>query len=258
MRHTQLPADIGKVDHRQGDRQEDRLAQRDQGVGAPPRLFAKGDLAVIPMPSISGTPQFGGDSHGQPWHVGPRGRRWPTSGTWTAPRPSCPFSSQHVIAAGDVGKSVSVAVTGTKAGYNPVNTTWATVAVAAASLSGDQCTLELSGKAKVGKKLTPDGQELSGGRHDPLRVVRRQQGDQGGRRRHTQAQGQVRRQEDQPARDGHRARLQRRGPDRQDRLGQEPEAAKGVPAPADGASRRGARPTTPLVEELCSERLETS
>ena len=116
-------------------------------------VVAKGDLSLTPLPTIGGTPQFGAtltaDAGG--WDPGTAlSYEWMVDGT----PPSVSSSSSYVIRAGDVGRSITVSVTGTKPGYHPVTRTTATTAVAAASLADGQCAVAVTGKAKVGKTLT--------------------------------------------------------------------------------------------------------
>ena len=62
--------------------------------------------------------------------------------------------SGYLIRAEDVGKSVTVAVTGSKTGYNSVTRTSApTGAVQARSLGSSDCAVDIKGKAKVGRTL---------------------------------------------------------------------------------------------------------
>ena len=119
----------------------------------PTTAVAKGDLALTPIPTISGTPQFGATllANAGTWDTGTAlGYQWLVDGIPVdgAVGPS------YVVRAGDVGKTVTVAVTGSKPGYNSVTRTSAgTTAVTARALCDDQCTVDLTGRAKVGKKL---------------------------------------------------------------------------------------------------------
>jgi hypothetical protein len=121
---------------------------------APTAAVAKGTLALTPTPTVIGTPRFG-----QTLTAGP--------GTWD---PGVTFTYQwladgipvagavgsgYLLKVSDVGRSIVVFVTGSRAGYSSVTRiSGGTTAVAAAPLADTQCVVKVTGKAKVGKKLT--------------------------------------------------------------------------------------------------------
>jgi hypothetical protein len=53
----------------------------------------------------------------------------------------------------DIGRTVTVTVTGSKPGYHAVSRTSAGTSAQARSIADTACTVTLTGKAKVGKKL---------------------------------------------------------------------------------------------------------
>ncbi len=112
-----------------------------------------GDLTFSPVPTISGTPSLGATLTAGPgvWDSGTvLSYAWHVDGT----APEVSVSPTYAPGVADVGRTVTVTVTGTKAGYHSVTrTSAATSPVQPGSLADNQCVLSLSGKAKVGKKL---------------------------------------------------------------------------------------------------------
>ena len=151
--YTPVPADVGKV-----------ITVKVTGTktgyatvikeSAPTAAVGLGDLTFSPVPTISGTPRFGATLTAVPgvWDSGTTlAYEWNVDGV----PPVIAFGSTYQVRVGDIGKSVTVAVTGSKPGYHPVTrTSVGTAAVAAASLSDAQCTVDLTGRPQVGKKLT--------------------------------------------------------------------------------------------------------
>jgi hypothetical protein len=113
-----------------------------------------GDLALTPVPTVSGTPEYGQTltAAAGTWDAGTSlAYQWLVDGTPAAGA----TGSSYELRVADVGKTVAVAVTGSKSGYHQVTrTSAATPAVAAAKLADGQCTVTIGGKARVGKKLT--------------------------------------------------------------------------------------------------------
>ena len=120
---------------------------------APTAPVSNGDLALTPVPTISGTPQFGATllANAGTWDPGTTfAYQWLVDGIAV----DGAVGTGYLVRAGDVDKSVSVAVTGSKPGYNSVTRTSAgTTAVAAVALPDNRCTVQLGGRAKVGWKL---------------------------------------------------------------------------------------------------------
>ena len=119
----------------------------------PTAAVALGDLTLSPVPTIGGAPTFGETltATAGAWDPGTSlAYEWRVDGA-----PQVPAGATYAVRAGDVGKVVTVAVTGSKPGYHPVTrASLGTAPVAAASLGANQCTVDLKGRAKVGKKLT--------------------------------------------------------------------------------------------------------
>ncbi len=114
---------------------------------------AKGDLAATPTPTITGTTQFGellGAQTGT-WDAGTAlTYQWRVDGSAVAGA----VGTGYLLRAEDVGKTVTVAVTGSKPGYNSVTRTSApTRAVQARSLGDSDCGVAIKGKARVGRTL---------------------------------------------------------------------------------------------------------
>ena len=114
---------------------------------------AKGDLTATPTPTISGTTLFDellGAQTGT-WDAGTAlTYQWLVDGSAVAGA----VGTGYLLRAEDVGKTVTVAVTGSKAGYNAVTRTSApTGAVQPRSLGSSACGVDIKGKAKVGKTL---------------------------------------------------------------------------------------------------------
>ena len=120
---------------------------------APTAAVAKGDLTLTPAPTVSGTPRFGETLVADPgtWDPGTTfSYRWLTDGIPVAGA----VGPSYLLKAADVGTSVVVFVTGSKAGYTSVTRASAgTAAVAAAALPDTECTVTVGGQAKVGKRL---------------------------------------------------------------------------------------------------------
>jgi hypothetical protein len=114
---------------------------------------AKGDLTATPTPTISGTSLFGellGAETGT-WDAGTAfSYQWLVDGSAVAGA----VGTGYLLRAEDVGKTVTVAVTGSKSGYNAVTRTSApTGAVQSRSLGSSACGVDIKGKAKVGRTL---------------------------------------------------------------------------------------------------------
>ena len=114
---------------------------------------AKGDLAATPTPTISGTTMFGEalSATTGTWDAGTTlTYRWLVAGS---PVPGA-VGAGYLLRAEDVGKTVTVSVTGSRTGYNSVTRTSApTGAVQPRSLGDSDCAVVIRGKAKVGKTL---------------------------------------------------------------------------------------------------------
>ncbi|HCB03592.1 MAG TPA: hypothetical protein DEQ43_04970 [Nocardioides bacterium] len=112
-----------------------------------------GAQTLQPTPTIVGTPRVGAPLSVVPgnWDDGVAlSYQWTVAGTAV---PGATGTSYTPIV-GDVGRTVAVQVTGTKTGYDPLTRTSASTApVAALSLAAGQCTVAVSGKARVGKRL---------------------------------------------------------------------------------------------------------
>ena len=90
----------------------------------------------------------------------------------------------YLLQAEDVGKTVTVSVTGSRTGYDSVTRTSApTGAVQPRSLGDSDCAVVIRGKAKVGKTLRSSVSACPAGATLRYQLVRRQQPDQGGERR---------------------------------------------------------------------------
>jgi hypothetical protein len=150
--YAPVPADIGKMITVKVTGTKTGYAPATK-ESAPTGAVAAGTLSSTSTPTISGTAKYGetlmavagtwdaGTTFTYQWLVGGN----PVAGA---------TSLGYVLQVGDVGKAVTVAVTGTKPGYTTVTwTSAATAAVQAASLADSACTVAVSGKAKVGKKL---------------------------------------------------------------------------------------------------------
>jgi hypothetical protein len=113
-----------------------------------------GDLTLSPVPTINGTPKLGSTvtASAGAWDGGTAlAYEWHVDGTPAG----VSVSSDYTLRAADVGRTVTVSVTGTKPGYHPVTrTSAATAPVQPGTLADSQCVLRLAGKAKVGKKLS--------------------------------------------------------------------------------------------------------
>ena len=120
---------------------------------APTAAVAKGDLTSTPTPTISGTNAFGEllVAGTGTWDAGTTlAVQWLVDGSPVAGA----VGNAYLLRAEDVGKSVTVAVTGTKAGYNTVTRTSApTGLVQARNLVDSDCAVDIKGKAKIGKTL---------------------------------------------------------------------------------------------------------
>ncbi|GAA4696173.1 M1 family aminopeptidase [Nocardioides conyzicola] len=119
----------------------------------PTAPVAKGDLASTPVPTISGTAKVGRELAAVPgtWDDGVElAYQWLADGTPV----DGATGTTYTPGAGKVGAVVTVAVTGTKAGYDPVTkTSEATGPVAQGDLSSTPVPT-ISGTPKVGATLT--------------------------------------------------------------------------------------------------------
>ena len=123
-------------------------------------------FTTVPLPTISGTAQVGQTLTAEPGPWEPEPDRlefqWLRDGT---PIESATAPSYTVTVA-DLGQSIAVTVTGTKAGYaTQAKTSQATQAVAPAALTATP-TPAVSGTAQVGQVLTADA-----GRWEPVSVT---------------------------------------------------------------------------------------
>ncbi len=114
---------------------------------------AMGDLTTTPIPTISGTYVFGEllSAGTGTWDAGTTlSYQWRVDGSAVAGA----VGTSYQIRAEDIGKTLTVVVTGSKAGYNSVTRTSApTGAVQPRSLGDSDCAVDIRGKAKVKKTL---------------------------------------------------------------------------------------------------------
>lgn len=112
--------------------------------------IAAGTLASTPTPTLDGTPAVGTSLSAVPgtWDAGVTlGYRWLVGGQQVGTAPS------YTPVAGDLGKPISVAVTGTRAGYAAVTRTSEAVTVVAGTLTSTPVPT-VSGPAVFGSRLT--------------------------------------------------------------------------------------------------------
>lgn len=115
-----------------------------------PAEIAAGTLTATPTPTVSGTPAVGTPLTAVPgtWDEGVTlGYRWLVDGEQVGTGPS------YTPVAADLGKPVSVAVTGTKTGYAAVTRTSEAAAVVAGTLTSTPVPT-VSGRAVFGSRLT--------------------------------------------------------------------------------------------------------
>lgn len=115
-----------------------------------PVEIAGGTLVSTPTPTVAGTPAVGQElsAVAGTWDAGVTlGYRWLVDGQQVG------TGASYTPVAADLGKPISVAVTGTKAGYDAVTRTSEAVTVAAGSLTATPVPT-VSGPAVFGQRLT--------------------------------------------------------------------------------------------------------
>jgi len=116
---------------------------------------ANASLVSTPTPLITGTPVFGETLTALPsvWDAGATlSYQWISGGT---PVPGA-TGTTYTLGLDDVGRNIAVSVTGAKPGYNSVTRTSAATDVVDLASQGNNLSVNLSGLAKVGKKLTAE------------------------------------------------------------------------------------------------------
>jgi len=122
-------------------------------TSAPTAPVTAAQQSSTPTPVVTGTPRVGEtlSAAAGTWDPGVTlDYQWSADGT-PVPGATAPT---YAVPAGDLGRQLSVTVTGSRAGYATVSRTSAPTAVVTPGVLGSAPTPTLRGKAKVGKKLT--------------------------------------------------------------------------------------------------------
>lgn len=121
----------------------------------PTASVVAGDQVLTPTPTVTGTAQVGQTLTAVPgtWDAGVvKGYQWTVDGADV----SGATATTYVPVAGDVGKKITVRVTGTRPGYTTVSRTSALTASVATGDQSSTPTPTISGAVRVGEKVSVD------------------------------------------------------------------------------------------------------